>query len=358
MPADKSVLLIGNFLYEHGASRPVSQDLALRLAERGWDVTVSSDKVNKLMRLGRMVVDSVVSRGRYSVAHVDVYSGQAFLWAEATCAVLKRLGRPFVLTLHGGNLPNFARRWPRRVSRLLRSAKLVTTPSRYLLEEMRPYRADLVLLPNAVEVSAYDFRRRDSFGLRLVWLRAFHQVYNPQLAPRVLSALTARYPGASLVMYGPDRGDGSLQETQKLARSLGLEGRVEFAGKIDKSQVAERLNEADIFLNTPSIDNTPVSVIEAMACGLPVVSTNVGGIPHLIEDGVSGLLVAPDDPAAMAAAVIKLHHDPELASRVALNARRQVEQFDWSVVLPRWEGLLLSCVEKAGGSAREVSVRT
>ena len=104
------------------------------------------------------------------------------------------------------------------------------------------------------------------------------------------------------------------------------------------------MNQGDVFINTTNIDNTPVSLLEAMACGLCVVSTNVGGLPYLIEDGVDALLVPPDDSQAMAAAVRRILTEPGLAARLSSNARKKIERFDRSVILPQWEELFEKCL--------------
>src|SRR5262249_3618839 len=156
----------------------------------------------------------------YAAAQVDVYSSAAFLWAEAACWTLRRARKPYVLTLHGGNLPAFARRHPRRVRRLLQSAAAVSVPSRYLLERMQPYRADLRLLPNPLNLGCYRFVPRETPHPRLVWLRGFHEYYNPLLAPKVVALLASRFQDVQLIMAGPDRGDKSLPRTQRLAVEL------------------------------------------------------------------------------------------------------------------------------------------
>jgi glycosyltransferase involved in cell wall biosynthesis len=142
-------------------------------------------------------------------------------------------------------------------------------------------------------------------------------------------------------MVGPDKGDGSLQATQALAQSLRVADRITYPGGVAKQDVPLWLNRGDIFLNTTNVDNTPVSVLEAMACGLLVISTNVGGIPYLLQDGHDALLVPPNDAQAMAQAVRRVLTTCELAERLSDNARRKTEQMDWSVILPEWEKLLL-----------------
>ena len=98
-------------------------------------------------------------------------------------------------------------------------------------------------------------------------------------------------------------------------------------------------NASDIYLNTSRIDNAPVAVLEAAAMGLPVVATKVGGVPHLLEDGRSGLLVADDDHAAMINAIRRLLGEPELAKRLSTNGRSLAERASWSRVFAQWHCL-------------------
>lgn len=337
--AGRSVLLIGNFLSGQGVGRGVCEDLSERLSESGWDVCWASGRKARVARLLDMLATIWSQRRRYQAAQVEVYSGPAFVWAEACCWLLQRLERPYVLTLHGGALPQFAARNPARVQRLLGPAGAVTAPSDYLARSMRRYRDDIQLVPNALDIDRYRFRRRAPAAPRLIWLRALHSIYNPRMAVEVLRMLLPRFPEASLSMVGPDRGDGTLQAVRAEVERLGLTGKVQFSGECPKTEVPAHLDRGDIFLNTTNVDNTPVSVLEAMACGLCVVSTNVGGIPDLVEDGREALLVPPKDPAAMAAAVERILTDDELAARLSTAGRRRTEAMAWREVLPRWDRL-------------------
>jgi glycosyltransferase involved in cell wall biosynthesis len=144
-------------------------------------------------------------------------------------------------------------------------------------------------------------------------------------------------------MVGGDKRDGSLDEARTLAAKLELGDAVDFRGAVPKHLVGSVLAEGDIFLNTSRVDNTPVSVIEAMACGLCVVSTDVGGIPHLIRDGENGLLTPSDDTDAMHQAVMALLSQPERSFAISQNAICSVRNFDWANVLDRWEAILHTC---------------
>jgi glycosyltransferase involved in cell wall biosynthesis len=285
-------------------------------------------------------------RNDYSVALVDVFSGLAFSWAETVAWSLRRLGKPYVMTLHGGGLPEFAARWPQRVRTLLHSAIAVTSPSGYLKHHMASYCSNIRLVPNPIHIGRYPHRPRSVLEPRLIWLRAFHETYNPVMAINTLARLDSVRPEVLLTMVGPDKGDRSLQRTVSAAASAGVASRVKFVGLLPKNEVPGILDQANIFLNTTTIDNTPVSVLEAMACGLCVVSTDVGGLPFLLENGRDALLVSSGDSNAMAAAVDRLMKEADLAERLSVSARRHAEQFDWSLILPRWEMLFHEAVGK------------
>lgn len=340
------VLLIGNFLSATRGTRGVCEDLAVGLKAAGWKIMTTSSRPARVARLADFILTVWRERTQYRVAQVDVYSGPSFLWAELVCRTLRMARKPYILTLHGGNLPAFAQRHANRVRRLLRNAGAVTTPSAYLFEQMQVYREDIVRLPNLLEIGKYPFRHRNRPEPNLVWLRAFHDIYNPSLAVKVVALLASDCPSANLMMIGPDMKDGSFDLTTNLAAKLGVLDRITFVGPVPKATTPEWINRGDILLNTPKIDNTPVSVLEAMACGVCIVSTKVGGIPYLIADECDGLLVPDSDEVAMATAVRRLMGEEGVAGRLSRNGRLKVEQFDWSTVLPRWEQLFRDIAEK------------
>lgn len=340
------VLIVGNFLSSHGSSRGVCEELAPRLAARNFQVVTTSSKQNRALRLAEMLSVIWNARHDYQVAQVDVYSGPAFLWAEAAIHLLRALGKPFIITLHGGGLPDFASKHRRRVKSLLGAAAVVTVPSPYLFERMSDYRSDLLLIPNAVSTSSYRFRVRQPLLPNLIWLRAFHSIYAPEMIPKVIARLKVDIPSVHATMVGPDKGDGSLKRTLSEAESCDVREHVTVRGPIAKTDVPAMLDVAHILLNTARFDNTPVSVIEAMAAGTCVISTRVGGIPYLLSHEQDALLVSVDDPDAMATAVRRLLGDENLAIRLQRNAAEKAASFDWDNVLPRWEALLTSVAQR------------
>lgn len=316
--------------------RHYCEDLADRLAAN-WDVVRTSTHRGRVRRLADMLHVAWHARTRYAVAHVDVFSGTAFLWAEAVCFELARLHKPIVLTLRGGNLPQFIARWPGRARRLFARAAAITVPTRYLGDAIAPVISrPPIELPNAIDLARYPFAPRARIAPKLVWLRAFHAIYNPVLAIDVL-ARVREHVDATLEMTGPDKGDGSRAAVDRRIAELGLSRHVTIVPGVPKREVPARLARGEIYLNTADIDNSPITVVEAMACGLCVVTTSAGGMRQLVADGVDARVVPPRDPDAMAAEVLRLIREPAAASAMARAGRARAEACDWPRVLEQWD---------------------
>ncbi len=341
------VLIAGNFLSATGGNRGVCEDLAERLGAFGWRILATSRRTGRAARVIDILYTAWSRRREYEVAQIDLFSGPAFFWALALGWLLGHLRKPYILTLHGGNLPDFSGRWPRLTGWLLRRAAGVTAPSGYLANALHGFRPDIEILQNAIDLERYPFRWRKRARASLVWLRAFHHIYDPQLAIRTVALLTPQFPEIQLIMAGPDKHDGSYQAAHALARSLGVETHVEFDGPIPKAAVGAAIDRGDIFLNTSKIDNHPVTLLEAMACGACVVTTLAGGVPYIAQDRVNCLSAPVGDAAGLAAAIGQLMTQPELAARVSRQARAGVEACDWPAVSARWRSLLSSAAKRS-----------
>jgi len=194
------------------------------------------------------------------------------------------------------------------------------------------------VIPNGIDLSDYVYRARDRVCPGLLWMRSFHPLYNPEMAVRVLARARQRLPGATLTMAGADK--GHEQDVRRLTKQLGVEDQVSFVGFLGPAEKRKYGDACDIYLNTNRVDNSPVSVVEAAAMGLPVVATSVGGLPYLLEHERTALLTPDNDDAAMADAVERLVASPELTARLAKAARAFAEEASWDRIMPRWFQLL------------------
>lgn len=294
----------------------------------------SSRCSNRYLRLLSMVWTLLRARHRIAIQALSVYSGPSFVVADICSQMGKMLGQKLILHLHGGALPELFDRRPDWTRRVLSRADVIVVPSPFLGRAAARLGFKSLVIPNVIDLDDYPYRRRNRIQPRLFWMRSFHPIWNPAMAIHVLALIRREGWDAQMVMGGPDK--GQLQATRRLAQALRVAEHVKFAGFLGPKEKALEGNIADIFLNTNRIDNMPVAVIEACAMGLPVVSTNVGGLPDVLTDGRTGLLVASEDNEAMAKCVNRLLADPVLCGSLSDNGRHVAERCSWPVVGHQW----------------------
>jgi glycosyltransferase involved in cell wall biosynthesis len=311
------------------------QVVADLFAQTGYDVTSVSAFLNRYRRLADIVTTLIRQRRQTDIVMLEIYSGRSFMVEDAASWLASRFGLRIVMWLHGGALGEFMDRFPRWTRRVLGRADLLVTPSEFLARaaSKRGFRARVV--PNVIDLRNYPHRHRQAVRPRLFWMRSFHPTWNPIMAVRVLDQLRFDFPDATLVMAGADKGTQS--EVEDFARNLGVSDHVRFPGFLDIEAKVREGNAADIYINTNRIDNTPIAVLEACAMGLPVVSTNVGGIPDLLTHGHTALLIPDNNVQAMAQAVKDLIDNPSLAKSLSENGRKLAQGFSWQQVRPQWD---------------------
>ena len=233
--------------------------------------------------------------------------------------------KPVILSARGGHAAEFFRRYGALVGPMLRRVNLITTPSGFLKEVFREaFGLEPVVLPNIADLEQFIFRRREEIRPRLLVTRNLEEIYGIDTILRAFALVSNHHPAARLGIAG----DGSLRtDLEKLARDLGIEHGVRFYGAVNHEQIQQLYAEYYIYVNASRVDNLPGSLLEAFACGLPVVSTRAGGIPYMIEDGVTGLLVDLDDDQGLAARVLDLLESPDLAQRLIANGRKECEKY-------------------------------
>lgn len=332
------LLYLGNQLSKHGFNKTTIETLGIQLEQEGYTIYYASDKKSFLFRLLDMIWAVFIYRKQVSYILIDAYSTKAF-WYAFFCSQLARIFNiKYIPILHGGALPNRLKKNPKLCRMMFANAYKNVAPSGYLKQAFENVGyTNVVYIPNSIEIEKYSFKKRTQIEPKLFWVRAFATIYNPEMAVKVLFELQKEYPNATLTMVGPDK-DGSLQTTKDFAETIGVT--VHFTGQLAKEDWWQLASQHDIFINTTHFDNTPVSVMEVMALGLPVVSTNVGGIPYLLTNHQNALLVNDNDVTAMTNAVCGLLKSQENAAELALNARSFIGQMDWKEVKKSWNFLL------------------
>lgn len=278
------------------------------------------------------------NRKKVDYVIIDTYSTLAFWYAYLCGLLCFFLKIKYIPILHGGNLEQRFKTNPKMCKMFFGNAYANVAPSNYLFEKFKNYNLPCFkIIPNTIEIENYAFKKRLTISPKILWVRSFSIIYNPKMALEVLKMIKNDYPDASLTMVGPFK-DIDKGTVISWANSLNIE--VNLTGKLCKSDWINMSSEYDIFINTTNFDNTPVSVMEAMAVGIPIVSTNVGGIPFLLTNSEDAILVPSNDIVAMTKAISELIHKPQMANRLTMNARRKVEQFDWQIVKESWKRLL------------------
>jgi glycosyltransferase involved in cell wall biosynthesis len=270
---------------------------------------------------------------RADVVHVFSASYWSFLLAPLPAVIVSRiLGRPVLLNYHSGEAPDHLRRsWIARYT-LRKLVDLNVVPSPFLRDVLASFGIDAQVANNTVDLRAFGYRVRDPLRPRLLSTRNFEPLYNVACVLRAFARIQARFPDASLVLVGSGSQDAALRS---LASDLRVR-HVTFAGRVPPSEIPRYYADADIYLQAPSIDNMPLSVLEAFASGLPVVSTGVGGVPAILTGGVHGLLASDNDDEALARHVVTLLERPEYARQLAAAAYQSCLLYDWPVVREQW----------------------
>lgn len=267
------------------------------------------------------------------VVHVFSASYWSFLLAPVPAMIAARLtGRRVILNYRSGEADDHLARWGILVHPWLRLADEIVVPSEYLRTTFARHGYRARVIRNIVDTSRFRYRDRVPLRPRLLSTRNLEPYYRVDITLQAFALLKARYPEATLTIAGYGSQEGSLRQ---LATSLEVRG-VRFLGRVDRSALPSLYDEHDVFVNSSVVDNQPVSVIEAFAAGLPVVSTATGDIGSMVRHGGTGSIVPQRDPGAMADAVAALLETPGRALIMARQAREDVERYTWPGVRADW----------------------
>lgn len=270
------------------------------------------------------------------VVHVFSASYWSFLLAPAPAiAIARALGKRVVLNYHSGEADDHLTRWGVLVHPWLRLAHEIVVPSEYLRRVFTSHGYRTRVIANLVDTSQFLYRERTCLLPRIVSTRNLEPHYAVDNTIEAFALVKERWPKATLTIAGYG---GEEERLRRLAGSL-APGAVQFVGRVEPPDMPGLLDAADVFVNSSVVDNQPVSVLEAFAAGLPVVSTPTGDIANMIRDEETGLLVPVRDPAAMAKAVMSLLKDPLRSAAMARRARREVEEYSWARVQGPWAGV-------------------
>lgn len=306
-----------------------------------------------LLRLGPYVVRLWRVARTSDVFHVMANSGWSWHLAAAPAVWVGFLrGVPVLVNYRGGEAEAFLARAVGRVRPTLRRAAVLAVPSRFLEAVFAQHGIAARVLPNIIDLGRFRADGRQ-YAVRddphLVVARNLEAIYDVGTAIRAFALLRVRFPGArlSIAGSGPER-----ESLEALARSLEVDHATRFTGPLDRAGIADLYRSADLMLNPSRVDNMPNALLEALAAGLPVVSTNVGGIPYMVTHAQTAFLCAAGDERAMAGAALRLLTEPALARRIAAAGHAEVERYAWSRVRETLSSLYAECTAADRAQAR------
>jgi glycosyltransferase involved in cell wall biosynthesis len=342
LPGDAQTIVMAGTAMTGGIASVIDGYVRDGLVQR-WNIEVlaTHDRHERARRFASAMgsLGAMLVAGRVSILHCHVATRGSF-WRKALLSEMARLrGVPVIFHLHGAETRAFYERQTRAVKHLfareLESAAAVIVLSeswREFAVSIAP-RANVRVIPNYVALPTLDDTARSVSALFLGELIPRKGVFDLLPAFKTVRATIA---DTRLELCGV----GELERVRALLSSLHIEDSVEMPGWVSGVEKARRLRHAGVYVLPSYNEGLPMSILEAMSYGMPIVSTRVGGIPELVRHGLDGYLVEPGDVGGLASAMTEILSDPELRRRMGASARRRIETtYSRDVVLPKLEQL-------------------
>jgi glycosyltransferase involved in cell wall biosynthesis len=348
-PRDLRIGLVGPLPPPFGGMANQTRQLAGMLQREGLEVEVIRTNaeprfawigrirgLRALFRLLPYLVQLWRAAGRVSLFHVMANSGWAwYLHACPAVGVAKLKGIPVIVNYRGGGAETFFSGAGRLGRAALAWADALVTPSGFLKAVFERFGFQATVIPNIVDLERFRpaARRPKVAGKHIVVTRNLEPIYDIASALAAFARVRARIPEARLTVAGTGP---ELERLQAMTRALGIQEAVTFAGRVANEHMPFLYQSADVMLNPSRVDNMPISILEAFASGVPVVSTDAGGIPYIAEHERTALLVKPGDAQAMADALVRVLVDAELAARLARAGLEEARRYRWEAIRGLW----------------------
>lgn len=286
--------------------------------------------------------------GRIDVMHIMANSGWSWhLFATPAVWMAKLRNIPTIINYRGGEAEHFLENSANTVGMTIRQAALLVVPSGFLKEVFARFGMHAEIVPNIINLDRFSNPiPRTNPRRHLLVARNLEPIYDNETAIRAFATVHQHYPDSRLTIAGsgPER-----LNLGHLVSELALDHAVTFAGRLPPEAMACLYRDSDIAINPSLVDNMPNSVLEALASALPVVSTDVGGVPHIVRNDETALLVPAASPEKMANAVLRLIEDPQCSTRLITNGLVEVQRYAWKEIWPLWQKVYLDAMQPTSG---------
>ncbi len=297
------------------------ETLTKLFANRGIKIIKTTFRKWRISRILDVFTFLPINFLRYDVIHIQAFSYKNIIYAMISVFWAKILRKKIVVMYYGGAAHEFFAAFPRLVKAVYMFVDRIVVAGNYVKSAFDKLGLKTTIIPHILQVDAWPYRHRNKAKPNLLWVRHFRPQYNPMMLLRVFQNVKEAYPEALLKIVGT----GPLEEKMKQYVTKHMLKDVNFMGRVPDVKLKELFNWADIFVNTTNVDNQPVSVLEAMACGLAVASTDVGGVPDIITPGDTGLISPATDSETMTKNIFQILENDKLVERLSHSGRAFVE---------------------------------
>ncbi len=334
----KRVLVTGPIFDTPSGPSGQGGKLYTHLKADGYEIHKRSRYRNRLWRLIDTLWFVAFNFYRYDIIIVQLFSYKAFLLEDVVIRIGNLLGKKTIAVIRGGAFPEFYNHYPNWSESVLNRCYKIETPSIYIQQYLQAKGFVVGHIPNFIDNSYFPFNWENTPSPKLLWVRAFHDIYKPELAIQCVADLRNKFPNISLTMVGPDQ--GKLAYCKELIKSLDIENAITITGPIPNHELNNYYKSHQIFLTTTSYESFGVALVEAASSGIPMVSTRVGEIPFMWREGEEMLMAKDGNQQEFNQQVENLLKNQYLRDTLSKNARKKAEQYTWNAIKVRWKELI------------------
>ncbi len=298
--------------------------------------------VRALFRLLPYIFDVWKLAGKVDVIHLMANSGWSWQLFSAPVLWTGWLRKtPVIVNYRGGEAKTYFEKSFKWVKPSLGKAREIVVPSGYLEKVFGGFGVTTQVVPNIINLDRFkpvDINIKNSSNqvFKLIITRNLEAIYGIETAIKALSKARQYVPNICLAIAGTGPQKGELEQ---LVNQLDLQDVVSFVGRLDADQIVDFYQSADVMLNPTTVDNMPNSILESLASGVPVITTNVGGIPYIVEQGKTALMVSVGDENEMAEEIVRLYQEPDTRQQLIDNGINAVKPYAWPQVKGQWLSL-------------------
>ena len=335
----KGVLIIAPIIIDANSFGGEGQKLYEALKNEGYTTYKKSGHRNKLLRLVDTLWFLIFNNRKYKTVIVMIFGGQSFIMESLAIIAAKVLNKKIIGVIHGGAFHEFYANNKTWCKFILGLSGQVYTPAKFLKQHFEKEGFNFGYLPNFVHLDEFPLKKeKQTHTAKLLWVRSLHKVYQPELAIKAVGVLKNRFPEISLTIIGADKGE--LENCRKIVKQLHLETRINLLGFVPNNQLIKYYHNHDIFINTTLYESFGVSLMEAASAGMPIISTSVGEIPFLWENGNNIVLIDENNENALAEKIEKLLTDNNYKNMIADNGNKLAKKHEWLEIKKNWFRIL------------------